>query len=172
MGVVANIQILPNIRIVLICILVYYFLIRIFVITPMVTDFKKKKKGITWETVLLHVGGVLSMVILVFLILANINMYQKHQEFLSQVENLKNQIKDTEVKNKTLTRSITMANNEQYIEEVAREELDLQREGEQVVSFVMSQSQVQKSNDANQDAVRSWLGWLSGAWQWVFNLFL
>ncbi len=137
----------------------------------MISNFKKNKKENLLKYFLLYLGGILILFIVVFLIIANIKIYHKRKEFLSQVENLKNQVKDIQNKNNNLKQGILKADDNQYIEKVAREELDLQKKGEKTVSFIMPQIPKKKVNNEQQNIVQVWLGWLGNSWNWIKSNF-
>ena len=133
----------------------------------MVSNFQKKKKRNFAIHPWMHLVGILVLIVLLVLVVANIKLYQKKQEFLAQAANFKSQIKNLQDSNHSLQNSISQAGSDQYIEKVAREQLDLQKPGETAVSFVMPQNQSPKATDVNQ----SWLGWISAGWQWIKNNF-
>jgi len=134
----------------------------------MLSDYKKKKKGSFRDKFLFHLGGILVIVVAIVLVIANINMYEKSKAFTGQVSDLQQQIQNLKNQNQSLQQGLSQENNDQYIEKVAREELDLQKQGETVVSFVMPQNQSSKNN-AQQ--TNSWQAWLGGAWSWIKSLF-
>jgi hypothetical protein len=63
-----------------------------------------------------------------------------------------------------LQAGILGANNPDYIEKIARQDLSLQKSGEQVVSFIMSSPSPTPKNDGPV-AKPSWFGWLNNLWQ-------
>ncbi len=128
----------------------------------MVADFKNKRNRNPRKQFLLYVGGFFLAFLLIFLVVANIRVYQKRQEFLAQVASLKNQIKDIQQRNNNLEQGITKASDSQYIEKVAREQLDLQKPGEKAVSFVTSPPTQQKPTPPNQNIFQTWWSWLVG----------
>jgi len=136
----------------------------------MVTDFKKNRKKNIFGYFLLRLGGLLVVCVVVALAVANVKIYQKRQEFSRQVASLEQQIQDIKNRNNDLEQDVKRANDDQYIEKVAREELDLQKPGEQAVSFVMPKTP-EKKDDEGQNIAQGWLGWLSGSWQWLKEKF-
>ncbi len=140
-------------------------------ILPMVSNFKKNRKRDLWGSFLLHIGGVLILFVFVLLIIANIRIYQKKEELHLKLANLQNQIKDIQNRNNDLKQGILKASDDQYIEKVAREELDLQKQGEKVVSFIMSQNPPQKVDNSKQNIMQIWLGWLGNSWNFIKSKF-
>ena len=80
------------------------------------------------------------------------------------MKNLQVQIEEIKNRNTALEQGIQKANDSQYIEKVAREELDLQKPGEKTVSFIMPEPQ-NKESTAGQKNI--WQAWLSNVWNWL-----
>lgn len=137
----------------------------------MVTDFQKKKKGEAAGKIFLHLGGAALMLIAIALIVANIKMYEKRKEFLAQVAGLQHQIQQIKQKNSDLQTGISKSDDPAYIEKIAREELDLQKPGEQAVSFIMAQNAPPQSSGRQNSGTRGWLGWISNSWVWIKSKF-
>ncbi len=110
---------------------------------------------------LLISGGILILLIIVFLIIANMRIYQKREQLISRVEILKNKIEGIKSKNNDLIEGISNANNDQYTEKIAREELDLQKPGEKVFSFIKAPNEQQQKNENQKNIFQDWLGWIS-----------
>jgi cell division protein FtsB len=134
----------------------------------MVANFKKKRKSDPWKNILLHLGGIAVLIVCGFLIYANVRIYQKKAEYRAQVSNLQAQIKGIEESNDHLREGMKNSDNPEYIEKVAREELDLQQPGEKVVSFIMPKANDQKKQDNPANILT---GWLSGTWSWLLKTF-
>ncbi len=130
----------------------------------MVTDFKKNRKRSYLADFWWWFGGILILVFVVVLIIANVKIYKKRQEFLSQVASLKQQIQVIESRNIQLKQGIEKSNNIDYIEKIAREELDLQKPGEKAISFIMPKAEAQKSIVTEQNFMQNW-------WQWLKDKF-
>ncbi len=111
--------------------------------------------------IMLWLGVLLLLVVGIFLIVANVKMYVRRQELNAEVKFLQHKIEATKQENEKLEKGIFEVNNDQYIEKVAREELDLQKPGEKVVSFVQPQNQETKPA-APKNFLQSWLSWISG----------
>ncbi len=140
----------------------------------MVADFnKKQKRGFSKRNLFFVFGGILFLVASVFLILADIKIYREKQKLIAQLEGYKKQIEEIENRNKDLKEGITEANNNNYIEKVAREELDLQKQGEKVVTFIMPQTQkpAQETKQQNFLDIKTWTSWLSQSWSWIKSKF-
>ena len=125
-------------------------------------DFKKKQKTRLAKNIILISGGAIIISACIFLMMANVRIYKKKVELNAQVESLKNKIQETKRKNDNLQEGILRVNDEKYIEKVAREELDLQKPGEKIISFVMSDNKNSQDGLYHQNILQSWLNWISG----------
>ena len=96
----------------------------------------------------------------VFLIIADIKIYKKREQFVSQIEKLENRIQDLKNKNDNLKKGILAANDDAYIEKVAREELSLQKPGEKVVSFIKPVNQEQKLAEKEKNLLQVFWDWI------------
>ena len=134
----------------------------------MVANFQKNIQSNFKKHFLLHLAGFFIIFMLVVLVIANARMYKKKQELFLQVSNLEKKVKDIQNKNGILQQGINNANDSQYIEKVAREELGLQKQGETAVSFIMPQSEFQKVDISQKN---SWWAWLGNTWNFVKSKF-
>ena len=133
----------------------------------MVTNYKKKQKRNPFLDFLLLLGGVAILIVIIFLIVANLRMYERKERLLSQSESIQNKIQETEQENIELKENIAHQDEGVYVEKIAREELNLQKEGETVVSFVMAENQESKEPKKQN----LWQAWLGGALEWIKNKF-
>ena len=133
----------------------------------MVSDFnKKQKKEFSANKALLIFGAVLFLSISFLLFFANFKIYLKKQELAREVDSYKRQIEEIKNKNKALEEGIVRTDDKDYIEKIAREELDMQKEGEAVVSFV-----VPENSPAQEKKAERWFSWISRSWNWLKNKF-
>lgn len=128
----------------------------------MLTNFKKNKKRNDKKHYAWYILGFLIFVILVFLTIKNIGIWQKKQQLVARISGLEKQIHDMKSNNEKLKELIAGVNDDQYIEKVAREELDLQKPGEQVVSFVIPKDDTQKVDVAKQNFLQKLWSWIAG----------
>jgi len=131
---------------------------------------KKQKRGFSKRNFYFIAGGVLFLLASVLLIFVDIKVYKEKQKLTAQLEGYKKQIQEIENRNKALKEGITEANDNNYIEKVAREELDLQKQGEKVVTFIMP-SQQQTQEKEPQNFLDLWLGWLTNGFNWIKSKF-
>jgi len=129
----------------------------------MITNFKNKRKSNPLKGITIILGGILIFGILLLLVVDSARLYKKKMELNLQTESLKNKIQDIKNKNETLNRDSLKIGDDEYIEKVAREELDLQKPGEKVFSFIMPQ--VKKiDNDSPKNILKNWL---VNFWDWI-----
>lgn len=136
-------------------------------------DFNKKQKSNFFSNkLLLKAGGILFLIIAVVLIYADFKIYQKKQELTAQLNNYKKQIEELQKRNETLKDEITNSDNPEYIEKIARDQENLQKPGEKVVSFIMPGQQENQENKAEKASGKiNWLGWVSWPWDWIKSMF-
>ncbi|MDO8486603.1 MAG: septum formation initiator family protein [Candidatus Staskawiczbacteria bacterium] len=140
----------------------------------MISNFKKKQKSDTpYNFLSSTLIKFLFLIVIVFLIFADVRVYKEKGKLNSQVNNLKEKIQAIQQKNDELKKGINNADDQSYIEKIAREELDLQKSEEKVISFIMPEKTVSKEiNDNNNFLnIKTWTGWLSNGWQWIKNKF-
>lgn len=102
----------------------------------MVSDFPKKQKK--EDENLLFKGLVAISIVLIFvLIMANFRLYQKKKDLASQIKNYSDELKRIEQDNNKLKKEIDNTANLDYIEKIAREENNMKKPGEKVVSFIL-----------------------------------
>lgn len=131
----------------------------------MVSSFNRKQKN---DKLFILAGGLIILFLFFSFFIANFKIYFKRTELISQIKSLDNKVQEMKDKNKNLEQSISKTNEESYAEKVAREELDLQKPGEKVVSFVVSKDLKKQSESSNKS---SWFGWIGKTWQWLKDSF-
>ncbi len=94
-----------------------------------------------------------------FLVFTNIRMFQKRNQLNRQISDLKTKIENLKNSNSNLQEGISKSNDTAYIEKVAREELDLQKPGEKVFSFVKTPAS-QQDNSSEKNPWPAWLAWV------------
>jgi cell division protein FtsL len=134
-------------------------------------DFKKKQKSdLSLHNFWIRSVAIFIIIVMIVLIVADIKIYLKRRQFQVEVSKYENQIKQLKDRNKKLEDEIANSDNIDYIEKVAREEQNMQRPGEKVVSFIMPEKTEDESDDQNFWDSKNWFGWLSkffaGMVQW------
>src|SRR3989344_3299632 len=129
----------------------------------MLTNFKKNQKGVAWrKKAILALAVIAAAIVLLVMVRANFAMYRKKQELNYQINSMQQKIAELKKSNEDLQQGIAEANNDSYIEKVAREELGLQKPGEKVISFVQADANGQAPSPPQQNFLQAWLGWIGG----------
>lgn len=128
----------------------------------MVTNFRKKQKANPLKKLLVGGGALLILALSVGLVVANVKIFIKKRQLAVQVRELEAKTEQMRQRNVQLQEGIANADNSEYIEKVAREELDLQKPGEKVFSFVVKPDENPQNPEKAPSAWQVWLGWLSG----------
>lgn len=100
---------------------------------------KKRNKDFFNKELLYKTLGIVFLVGICVLIIADIKMYQKKQELNSQINNYKKQIEDIKKSSQTLQDEIANADNKDYLEKLGYEQFGQARPGETEYMFVKSQ---------------------------------
>ncbi|MEK7658551.1 MAG: septum formation initiator family protein [Patescibacteria group bacterium] len=139
----------------------------------MVANFKKKQKNRYSANIVFFVfAASLMLTIILLLVFKDIGIYKKKEKLNSEFDNIKKQIQETIKKNQELKQGISQSNSIDYLEKVAREQLNLQKQGEKVVSFILPQQQP-KNEDKQQNFmdIKIFTGWFSSGWDWIKSRF-
>ncbi|HQK64109.1 MAG TPA: septum formation initiator family protein [Candidatus Staskawiczbacteria bacterium] len=133
-------------------------------------DFKKKQKSeFVLKAFFIRVGAFLLFAFAGILIISDIKIYIQGQNLKQEVVKYENQLAQMKEQNKKLEEKIANSDNPDYIEKVAREEQDMQKEGETAVSFVFPDNGNPK--DPAQTSEFENLGWLASFTNWIKGLF-
>lgn len=128
----------------------------------MVSDFKKNKNKNAFSSILFKLGAVLILIVAVLLVIADIKVYQKKKQLNAQIENLENKIAELKKENENLEKSISNIDDKNNIEKIAREELNLQKPGESVISFVTAETEQTNESTSQKNFFQNWLAWIGG----------
>ena len=130
-------------------------------------DFNKKRNKNLYRHFLIKLGAVIIAVLVLLVVVADVKVYQRRRELSMQVESLQKKIEELKNKNGGLKEGLAKADDDAYIEKIAREELDLQKPGEKVISFVVGDQLVQ--DDAMQK--NGFTTWMASTWNSFVDLF-
>ncbi len=100
--------------------------------------------------VLLSVGGL------------ELNQWHKRTQIQHEIDQIVQQQQDLEQKNQDLATSLDLLNTKDYKEKIAREQLNLKKEGEIVVNFSQAQNQEGTTNQKIVSNAQKW-------WQYFFQ---
>jgi cell division protein FtsB len=116
--------------------------------------------------------GISFLLAIVFLSFEDFKLYQRKQKLAAQISSYQKQIQEIEKSSQTLKEEIANADNPDYLEKIAYEQLGQQKPGEKQIIFIAPQEKSEQSAvQQNILDTKSWAGWLSGAWQWIKNKF-
>ena len=77
----------------------------------------------------------------VFLIILNLRINQERAKLQSERENQQQELQKVRAAREELLSKISKAQTEEYLEKVARQDLNLQEEGEKAVAFVIKEKE-------------------------------
>jgi cell division protein FtsB len=101
---------------------------------------KRFKKIKHWISLIASfLAGVLLVVFISWLIIGNLTMIKRRGDLQERIESLKEEIKELEKRKSYFQAQISQIEDEEYLEEVAKNELDLRKEGETVIDFVLEE---------------------------------
>lgn len=128
----------------------------------MIANFRKNKKVSHRHNIFsLILIGIALLLIIGFLAVTNLKISQRRAKFVARIEALKKEIAILEQKNKELKEGISQAGSQEYLEKVAREQLDLKAPGEEVV-VVTKEKKEEKAVEKEKNFwnPQNWWGWL------------
>ena len=132
----------------------------------MITKFKKTRKNrLSISTFFITLVLIITLGVIGFLLVSNIKISKKRTELNNQIAAIEKQIDEAQNKNENLKEGIAKVEDEEYIEKVAREELNLQKQGEKVVAFILPQDQADKKDFWHP---QNWWQWIK---QWIKSRF-
>jgi len=138
----------------------------------MVSQFQKRKKRKIPTSIFLGTTAFIVILIIIgFLVFSNIQIKQKKDKLNAQVVAIEKEIENLQKKNEGLKEGISRVGDEEYVEKVAREELNLQKEGEKVVGFILPSEQSKQGQERNFWQPDSWWKWFGEKWQWLKSKF-
>jgi len=137
----------------------------------MVSNFGKNgNKDFFNRELLFKTVGVTVLLVVLFLSFQDFKIYQKKQLLTAKIDNYKKQIEEIKKSSQNLKDEIANADNIDYLEKLAYEQLNELRPGEKEVIFFASQlKEEQLTNEKNFWS--NFSGWLSGSLNWIKNKF-
>ncbi|MBU4481285.1 septum formation initiator family protein, partial [Patescibacteria group bacterium] len=105
--------------------------------------------------------GIILLLMLGFLGLSNFKLNKKRAEFNSRLQILAPKIQELKKRNQELEEKISEIPTEDYLEQVAREKMNLKKPGEEVVVIKKEQeSPTSTPAEKNNFGPQNWLDWL------------
>jgi cell division protein FtsB len=133
-------------------------------------SYKKSNRKFFNNKLLFKTGGIIFLVVIFVLVIADFRIYQKKQELASQVSSYQKQIEDIKKSSQTLKNEIANSDNVDYLEKLGYEQFDQTRPGETEYMFIKPTKKTGAvSSQQNLLDAKSWFGWLSGAWEWIWG---
>ena len=130
----------------------------------MIAKFRKKKKRSSWKSIFFSMFFVLLFIFVIgFLFITNWKIKQRREELTARIETLKQEVSILEEKNQEIKERISQSGKEEYLEEVARDQLSLKAPGEEVVVVKKEPSFVEASEDKEEE--KSWWDWIKKIWE-------
>ncbi len=90
------------------------------------------------------------------------NQWQKRRQIQQEIDHIVTQQQEYEQKNRDLVSSLDLLNSSDYKEKIAREQLNLKKDGEIVVNFSEAEQPAGEKAEAKQSNPQKW-------WQYFFN---
>ena len=129
----------------------------------MIAKFRKKKKRSSWKSIFFSIFFVLLFIFVIgFLFITNWKIKQRRVELTSRIETLKQEVAILEEKNQEIKERISQSGKEEYLEEVARDQLSLKAPGEEVLVVEKESSFVETSEDKEEE--KSWWEKFKSIW--------
>ncbi len=116
--------------------------------------------------------GVIFLVIILVLVVADYRIYQKKQQLAARIETYKSQIENIQKSSQTLKDEISNADNVDYLEKLAYEQLNQTRPGETEYIFVKPETETETTSGSEGFwSTKFWFSWLGQSWSWIKNRF-
>lgn len=126
----------------------------------MVADFHKKSNRDFFNKQLLYkTAGIAFILLFVVLVVSDIKIYQKKRILTAQISNYQRQINEIKRSSQNLKNEIANADNKDYLEKLAYEQLGQQRPGEKEIIFINSKTKV-KEVQKTQSSWEKFLSWI------------
>ena len=134
-------------------------------------DFTKKRNSDFFnKDLLLKTGGIIILLIIVFLVFKDIEIYQRKKQLNGKITSLQKQIEDLKQSSQNLKNEIANSNSTDYLEKLGYEQFNKTKPGEKELIFIIPQD----NNQNVRTPKNFWdvfTGWFSGAVGWIKNKF-
>ena len=108
---------------------------------------KKRKTEKPYQAIFFSFAFILFILVIVgFLGLSNWKISQQRADLNNRIKNLKEDITTLENRKKELEASASKSEKEEYLEKVAREQFNLKKPGEEVVTVLAPEQEEKKEN--------------------------
>ena len=128
----------------------------------MIAKFRKKKKRSSWRNIFFSMFLVALFIFVIgFLFITNWKIKQRRAELTNRIETLKQEVAILEEKNQEIKERISQSGKEEYLEEVARDQLGLKAPGEEVL-VVKKEGEEEKEEVKEEE--KSWWEKFKSIW--------
>jgi len=104
--------------------------------------------------------GILVAAGIIFLIFLNLRINQERAKLQSEIENLTGELQKSQAEKEELLSKISEAQTGEYLEKIARQELNLQKQGEKVVAFPVTKEKEKEKEIEEKSFWQKILAWL------------
>lgn len=110
---------------------------------------KKKSKKIKHLISLAasFLAGILLVAFIGWLVIGNLTMISRRNTLQDKMDSLKNEIQELQERKEYFQSQISQIKDNEYLEGVAKNELDLRKEGETVVDFVLEEEKKEEEKE-------------------------
>ena len=134
----------------------------------MIANFDKKRNRESFDDqMVFKVVGIIFVVIILVLILADFKIYQKKRQLSLQIEAYQEQIEDIKKSSQTLKVEISNSDNVDYLEKLGYEQFDQTKPGETEYMFI---GDLDKDETVSEKG-NPWTDWITGFWAWIKSKF-
>ena len=119
-----------------------------------------KKRRFFQSSFSLTLFTILILLVTAFFIFSNVKVSKRRAELRVQIQALEKEIQDLEKKNQELKTRIFQSEDLEYLEEVARTQLGLQKRGEQQVVVLPPEKEIEEEKEESLWNPRFWWEWL------------
>ncbi len=122
----------------------------------MIAKIEKNKKRIKkikhfFSLVTSFLAGFLLVAFIGWLVIGNLTMVKRRGDLQERIESLKEEIEMLQERKDYFQSQISQIEDKEYLEGVAKDELDLRKEGETVVDFIMEEDEQEESKDEEEE---------------------
>lgn len=129
----------------------------------MIAKFRKKRKKSSWKNIFFSMFFIVLVVLVIgFLFITNWKIKQRREELYIRITNLKQEVALLEQKNQEIKERISQSESEEYLEEVARDQLSLKAPGEEVVVVKKESFFAEASEDKEEE--KTWWEKFKSIW--------
>ena len=134
----------------------------------MIAKFRKKRKMSSkrkrnsWKNIFFSMFFVVLFILVIgFLVITNLKIKERREELSARIAILKQEVALLEQKNQEIKERISQSESEEYLEEVARDQLSLKAPGEEVV---VVKKEVEEEKEEVKEEEKTWWEKFKSIW--------